>query len=140
MTQDGVFKKARTANADDIDELGHVSNVAYVRWVQDVARDHSAVLGWDFAAYQALGAFFVVRRHEIEYLQQGYEGDDVTVTTWVSSWRGASSWRETRITRGEQVIVRARTLWALLDPDSGRPRRIPHELKGAFVVVDEEPA
>ena len=41
------------AEAADIDELGHVSNLVYVRWVLDVAMGHSRSLGWDHAQYFA---------------------------------------------------------------------------------------
>jgi acyl-CoA thioester hydrolase len=139
MAQDEVFRKGHAPLSSDIDELNHVSNIAYVRWVQDMALDHSAALGWDFAAYRKLGAVFVVRRHEIEYLQQAFEGEALTLTTWVSSWRGASSWRQTRIQRGDQLIVRASTLWALIDRDTSRPRRIPAELKAIFTALDHDP-
>jgi acyl-CoA thioester hydrolase len=135
-----VFQTRFVAGEDDIDELGHVSNVSYVRWIRDVARQASDSRGWDLAEYTELGAFFVVRRHEVEYLRQAFNGEELLATTWVSSWRGASSWRETRITRDGEPVVRARTLWALLDKKSQRPRRVPPELRAAFVLVEEEPA
>ena len=68
-----------TAAADDIDELGHVSNLVYLRWVLDAALAHSAAAGWDHAAYRRLGAVFVVRRHEIDYLAPVVAGDEVVV-------------------------------------------------------------
>jgi len=133
-----VNEVVRQVLKEDIDELAHMSNVSYVRWIQEIARDASTARGWDFAAYEALGAVFVVRRHEVEYLRQAFEGETLTLTTWVSSWRGASSWRETRITRGDDVVVRARTLWALMDTKSHRPRRIPPDLREAFAAIEGE--
>ena len=35
-----VFEKLITAAPDDIDELGHVNNAAWVRWIQDMATAH----------------------------------------------------------------------------------------------------
>lgn len=138
--EQGVFRTEIVAAEADTDELGHVSNVAQVRFIQDVARAASSAHGWDLDAYKELGAFFVVRRHEIEYLRQAFAGETLQVTTWVSSWKGASSWRETRITRGEDLVVRARTLWALFDLSTQRPRRIPAGMKERFRVIDGEPA
>jgi acyl-CoA thioester hydrolase len=60
-------RRELVAQPEDIDELGHVSNITYVRWIQLAATEHSAALGWDTAAYRRLGAVFVVKRHEIEY-------------------------------------------------------------------------
>jgi acyl-CoA thioester hydrolase len=122
--------------ADDIDELGHVSNVVYVRWILHAAQAHSRAVGYDFAAYQRLGAVFVVRRHEVDYLASALAGDRILLRTWVDSLKAASSVRMTSILRlhadREVELARGRTLWALIDLETGRPRRIPDELRAAF--------
>jgi len=122
------------ATSGDIDELGHVSNLVYLQWVLDAALAHSEAVGWDHAAYRALGGVFVVRRHEIEYLAAVFAGDEVEVVTWVASWRGVSSERQTTIRRrrDEVEVARASTRWAFIDLASGRPRKIPDELRQAF--------
>lgn len=130
------------AAADEIDDLGHVSNIAYVRWVQDVARAHSEALGFGVAAYRDLGVIFVVRRHEIEYLRPAYAGDRIVLRTWIDSWKAATSVRMTSIMRMAQQgegeieieLARARTLWALVSTDTGRPRRIPDAILQAFTT------
>jgi acyl-CoA thioester hydrolase len=121
-----------TAGDDDIDELGHVSNLVYVRWVLDVAMGHSRALGYDFADYRRLGAVFVVRRHEIDYVAQVTAGQVLRAETWVPTWRGASCVRHSEIARGEQVIARAQTTWAFIGLASGRPQRIPEEIRAMF--------
>lgn len=35
-----VFELPLHVNADDIDTMGHVNNIVYLRWVQDVATAH----------------------------------------------------------------------------------------------------
>ena len=124
-----------------IDELDHVSNVAYVGWIQDVAKAHSAAVGWDSPAYFALGAVFVVRRHEIEYLAQVREGERVALTTWIEKWSAVTSERHTRITKveGGADVVRAKTLWAMIDFATGRPRRVPKEIRDAFASAGFAP-
>ena len=123
-----------TAKAADIDDLGHVSNQVYLRWVLDVAMAHSAARGWDHAAYRALGGIFVVRRHELDYLAQVTLGQEVVAATWVESWKQASCIRATEITRGDQVVARAATTWAFMSLSSSRPQRIPDELRAAFLA------
>jgi acyl-CoA thioester hydrolase len=122
------------APLSDIDELGHVSNIAYVRWIQEVAKAHSAAVGLDHAAYVRLGAVFVVRRHDIEYLAPAYEGDAIRLTTWIAKWGAATSERRTRITRESdgRELARALTVWAFISMETLRPRRIPAELGEAF--------
>jgi acyl-CoA thioester hydrolase len=121
-----------TPAADDIDELGHVSNLVYLRWVQDVAMAHTRALGWDYAQYRALGAVFMVRRHEIDYVAQVTLGQALRAETWVDSFRLASCVRKTEILRDGKVVARAATTWAMIGLASGRPQKIPDELVALF--------
>jgi len=126
------FSLPIVATAGDIDELGHVSNQVYLRWVLDVATAHSVARGWDHPQYRALGGVFVVRRHELDYLAPVIEGQTVLATTWVSSWKAASCVRATEMTRDGVVVARAATTWAFMAYGSGRPQRIPAVLLDAF--------
>lgn len=121
-----------TPAATDIDELGHVSNLVYLRWVLEVATAHSSSLGWGHAEYRALGSVFVVRRHEIDYVAQVREGESLIAETWVPEWKLASCVRHTELKRGEQVVARAATTWAMLSFASGRPVKIPDHLRALF--------
>jgi acyl-CoA thioester hydrolase len=116
----------------DIDDLGHVSNQVYLRWVLDVATSHSRHLGWDTAEYLAFGGVFIVRRHELDYLAQVKLGDEVRAETWVPAWKLASCTRATEIMRGDQVVLRASTTWAFMSLSSQRPIKIPDELRALF--------
>ncbi len=126
------FRFPITPVAADIDELGHVSNQVYLRWVLEAATAHSSARGWDLAAYQRLGSVWVVRRHELDYLGQVTLGQAIVAETWVDSWKGASCVRKTELVRGEQVVLRAATTWAFMSLASGRPQRIPEQLLAAF--------
>ena len=128
-----AFCVERVPQSADIDELEHVSNVVYVRWVQDAAVEHSRSAGYDSAAYRELGAAFVVRRHEIDYVQPAFAGERVRICTWVESWRGASAVRRTSIKRSDgREVAQARTLWVFVDRRSGRPRKLPPDLVRRF--------
>ena len=74
----------RVVIADEIDRLGHVNNLAYLAWMQAAALAHSAAQGWPPERYEQLGAGWVVRSHEIKYLQSAYEGERIVVRTWVA--------------------------------------------------------
>jgi acyl-CoA thioester hydrolase len=133
-----IFTRRSVAQPSEIDELGHVSNVAVVRWVQEAAVAHSSAVGWDFDAYRRHGAVFVVRRHEVDYLRPAFAGDEVVAETWIESWHAASCIRCTRLTRASDGVdlATARTQWVLVSTDSGRPRRIPPIIASAFLVPD----
>jgi acyl-CoA thioester hydrolase len=123
-----------TAGAADIDELGHVSNLVYLRWVLDAAMAHSRSLGWDHPQYRALGAVFVVRRHELDYLGQVTAGQALVAETWVSDWKLASCIRSTEIKRGDTVVARGATTWAMMSFATGRPTKIPDEIRALFAA------
>ena len=121
----------------DIDDLDHVSNLVYVRWILEVALAHSDAVGWDGAAYRRLGAIWVVRRHEIDYLQSVVLGDRVAVTTWVEAVKGVSSIRRTSMRRMRDgvEVCRASSTWAFIDLATGKPRRIDEGVRSAFPIA-----
>lgn len=121
-----------TAEDADIDELDHVSNLVYLRWVLEAATSHSRAVGWGHPEYRALGAVFVVRRHELDYLAPVTRGQQLVATTWVETWRAASCVRHTEILRGDTPVARGATTWAFIGFETGRPQRIPEALRAAF--------
>ena len=119
--------------ASDIDDLGHASNIAYVRWIQDVALAHSVAVGLGLDAYRKLGGVFFVRRHEIDYLRPVLRGDSLQLRTWIDSVAAAKCVRSTEIASLDGTIVcEARTTWGFVDLGSGRPIRIPEAVRNAF--------
>lgn len=127
------FEMSFVAPESDVDELGHVSNVAIVRYVQDVAKAHSEAVGLDLATYQAMGVVFVVRRHRIEYLRSIMGSQAVTAKTWIEGFSGATSDRVMTLDDAEgQTLVRAETLWVLVSTTSGRPRRVTPDIIAKF--------
>ena len=110
---------------DDIDDLGHVNNVVYVRWVQEVAAAH-----WEHSAPLELKSKYawVVLRHEIEYKNPAFLNDDITGLTWVGEHNGARFDRYVKIQCDNRVLAEAKTTWCLLDAKSFRPIRIPDEI------------
>lgn len=118
----------------DIDMLGHASNLAYLRWVQDVAVAHSESVGLGFEAYRKLGGVFFIRRHEIDYLRPALRGDKLEVRTWVDSAAAAKTIRRTEIKReGDgKILAKASTTWGFVDIVSGRPTRIPEIVRTVF--------
>jgi acyl-CoA thioester hydrolase len=132
-----VFEWLHVVRTNELDQLGHANNEAYLRWMNQAAVAHSAALGWPVEAYFRQGQGWVVRRHEIEYLRPAQPGAELTVRTWVQTIDKASSWRCYAIlTRNERVLLaRGRTLWAWINYQTGRLSRIPPAVSAAFTVV-----
>jgi acyl-CoA thioester hydrolase len=116
----------------DIDNLGHASNLIYLRWVQDAALAHSTALGFSEKAYLARGQAWVVRKHEIEYLRPSIAGDRLRIETRVALMKVANSVRRTEIFRNGELVCRAMTDWVYVDLSRGRPLRIPADIRAAF--------
>lgn len=116
-----------------IDELGHVNNVEYVRWMQDAAIAHADAAGCT-AATEAAGAVWVVRSHHIEYLRPAFAGDRIEIRTWVEEYRRASSLRRYEFVRPADGVTLAKgeTDWVYVDRASGRPKSIPEPLRALF--------
>jgi acyl-CoA thioester hydrolase len=116
----------------DIDRQGHVNNVAFVRYIQDIAVAH-----WRAVAPDDVQAAFtwVVRRHEVEYLRPAFAGEELLLRTWVGEPSGATWERFTEVLRSgeDKPLVTARTVWVLLDVASGRPRRVDAAMVARFV-------
>jgi acyl-CoA thioester hydrolase len=117
----------------DIDQLGHVNNVIYLRWVQEAAVAH-----WTAAAPAADRAklLWVVVRHEIDYKQAAFLGDGIVARTWVGS---ASRIRFERFTellraRDRSLLAQARTLWCPIDTRTGKPASVSPGVRACFSV------
>jgi acyl-CoA thioester hydrolase len=132
-----VFARTFSVPEDAIDELGHVSNLKYLAWMQDIAIQHSAARGWPVERYLENGAVWVVRSHFITYLRPAFAGETITLGTWVAELKQRSSSRRYLVRRAsdQQALVEAETIWVYVDRQSGRPRRIPDELRASFDVI-----
>lgn len=125
------FIRTFVAAREHIDELGHVNNTVWVRWIQDMATAH-----WDAVARpEDREAFYwVVTRHEIDYRGNVDEGQTVTGETWIEgAARGATSLRRVDFRNDAgKVIVSAATTWAMLDRSSNRLVRVRPEILAPF--------
>jgi acyl-CoA thioester hydrolase len=133
-----AFNHVFSVADSDIDQLGHANNVAYVRWVQEVAAAH-----WHhfYPPTEALPPHvWVVQEHRIRYLRSAYAGEELRATTWVADVKGASSKRMTRIERvaDGQLLCAAETQWVLLDAGSGRPVRVPGEMIERLIPTGQQ--
>ena len=129
-----VFELEFLAAPEHIDELGHVNNAVWVQWIQTIAVAH-----WhsvcDPAHHDAY--FWVVVRHEIDYLRPALEGDVVTARTWIADApKGARSERLMEFIGPDgKICVRAKTQWAIIDKALGRPIRVPPEVVAPFLAA-----
>ena len=126
------FSQNFTARPEHIDQLGHVNNAVWVRWMEELAVAHWRA---DAAPQHVEAYVWVVTRHEIDYRGNVREGEAVTGETEIREGpRGARFDRYFRfIDAGGRELVRAKTTWAMVEIDSGRPQRVPTEIAAPFL-------
>ena len=138
MPISSVYSKTLVIPKSAIDENGHVNNVAYVQWMQDIAVEHYSSIGGVEA--QAYDATWVVREHRIEYLLPAYAGEEIEVKTWVENIRRVRSLRKYEFVRksDSKVLVKGETDWVFVDARSGRPIPIPAAVSNVFDLTREK--
>lgn len=119
---------------EHIDVMQHTNNVVYLRWLEDIAWDHSRHLGLDEAAYERLGHGMVARRHELDYLQPTFLDEEICLATWILHTDRLSIRRAYQFLRPADgvTVFRGRTQWVCVDIKEGRVRRMPAEFQAAY--------
>ncbi|MDP7029892.1 MAG: acyl-CoA thioesterase [Phycisphaerales bacterium] len=116
--------------------VAHVSNVEYVRWLDQVGQAHLGALGWTSDQLLGSGAMWFVARHEVDYRRETHAGETLMVATWIRNLRRVKSWRDTIIWRQAedeaQVVCTASTLWVHVDLDHRRPVPPPTDMAAAL--------
>jgi acyl-CoA thioester hydrolase len=128
-----AFEMEITVEAADIDQMGHVNNVTYVRWVQDVAVAHWTAVA---PAADREKLLWIVVRHEIDYKRAAFPGDRIIARTWVGAASRVKFERHTELLRASdrKVLAKARTLWCPIDAATGKPTEVSAEVRAGFSV------
>jgi len=117
--------------AADFDENGHVNNVVYLAWAQEIAIAH-----WRARAPapdQDLWAWIALR-HEVDYRRQLLPGEKALARTWTAdAAEGPRLDRFIRIDAADGTMcAQVKTTWVLIERATGRPKRVPGRLVEAF--------
>nr|WP_320115049.1 acyl-CoA thioesterase [uncultured Desulfuromonas sp.] len=127
------YEMALTIQPEDIDLMGHVNNIVYLRWVQDVATAH-----WNHAATQdeKAGLLWMVTRHEIDYLRQVFAGDKLIARTWVGKAERRRFERHTEIRREQdgKIVAKALTWWCPVDHTTKKPTTVAEAVRDRFTA------
>ncbi len=137
MPISSVYSKTYIIPTSAIDENGHVNNVAYVQWMQDIAVEHYSSIGGVTA--QGPDSTWVVREHKIEYFLPAFAGEEIEIKTWVENIQRVRSLRKYEFIRKSdgKVLVKGETDWVFVDVKTGRPQAIPEEVSRVFSISQE---
>jgi acyl-CoA thioester hydrolase len=127
-----IFENSITVLLDDIDVMGHVNNIIYLRWVQEAAIAH-----WNSLATDQMKKDYVwvVVRHEIDYLASAKLESELVARTWIGEHSGVKSERFVNICdkHSDKIYAKVKTVWCLLDAKTLRPKRIESDIVNAFL-------
>ena len=137
-SSDAVYRHNFTVPESAVDQNGHVNNVVYVQWMQDLAVLHFEAAGGNPAMHKA-GATWVARSHHIEYLKPIFAGESVIALTWVAEFRRVRSLRRYQFLRQSDNVLLAKreTNWVFVDIASGRPKSVPDEITRLYPLLDQ---
>lgn len=127
-----VFRRTFAVLPEHIDANGHVNNVVYLDWVQQIAIAHwEAVQPADDQAKWA----WICLRHEVDYRRALMPGETAQARTWLSeTTEGPRYDRYVRIDGPDGAMcAQAITTWCLIEQGSGRPRRVPPDMVARFL-------
>lgn len=135
-----IFHRSLVVTPASIDAVGHVNNREYLRWMEEIAVEHSAAQGWPMDRYYADRTAWVASTHFIEYLRPALADESLDVYTWIGGFRERDCLRRYAILRDRKLLARGETLWTFVDLDSGRARAIPPLVLEAFDPIgDDDP-
>ncbi len=131
-----AYELPMTVIPDVIDDQGIAYNVSIIDWMIRAAIVHSTSLGFDRFSYARLGGMFVVRRHEIDYHRIVHLGDELILRTWPSFMKAATAHRCHEVVNAQgQMVAKGLNVWAYVDQQTGRPKRMPPEVLEAFAAA-----
>jgi acyl-CoA thioester hydrolase len=126
-----VFVVPLDVRPEHIDENGHVNNVVYVGWLQDVGTAH-----WNARFDDETRAkwSWVALRHEIDYFRGILpDAKGIVARTWVGDPQGPRFARYVRIEDAEgKVCAQGISEWCLVEAKTLRPTRIQADMLAPF--------
>ncbi len=120
-----------TVRSYDIDFAGIVSNIVYVRWMEDL---RMKFLEEHFPLDEQMAAGYApaLMRTEVQYLRQTRLFERVIGKSWLKSLTRATWTLGGEFTVNGDVVAVAEQSGALIRLDTGKPVRVPLELREKF--------
>jgi len=111
----------------ECDAYGHVNNANYLNYLEYARHEYLRDAGFDFAQATRAGYGVFIARIEIDYKLPALTDDVLTIKTWPVKKGAASGTVAQEISRGGDLLAKAKVTWAFVDAKTGSPTRIPAE-------------
>lgn len=136
-----IYKKNLRVRSYELRSDGSVGHAVFMQWFQEAAFEASASRGFGIEKYDEMGATWVMRGVDVEFLEPAHYLEEIQVSTWISDFQRVRSHREYEARRASDraLLARARVDWVFLDATTLALRRIPAEMSALF-ELNEQPA
>ncbi|WP_196891719.1 acyl-CoA thioesterase [Aureivirga marina] len=126
--QEERFKMEIVVRNSDLDDLNHVNNVRYVKWMEDVAKAH-----W-FHLLEKNNLenkyIWVVANHFVEYKRPALLDYKLSLETYLTGFEENHCYRMIEIKNAEtgKIMIQSKSKWCYIDSKTNRPAPIPDEI------------
>lgn len=109
------FSKNITVDAHDVDFNGVARASSIMRYMQSTAEDQLASHEMSYDQLKESGKAFILSKIKIEFLKPLYANDKILAETFPCDSYGYTFLRCYRIIKGDEIVARAASIWALVD-------------------------
>jgi acyl-CoA thioesterase FadM len=131
-----AFVQTLRVRSYEVESSGRIALGTILRYLESLATEASAALGFDTRWYERHNSAWVVREMTVWLGSLPGIGDQLVLATWVSDFRRVQAQREYLIRQQDsgRLVTRASARWAYIDRRRGQPTRLPDDLVSSFPV------
>ena len=114
-----IYEREFEITSADTDRYGRLKSSHILTFLQEVAGDHSAILGTDRESLMQKNLFWAVIRHRVQITRLPGSGEKITVRTWpMPTTRTAYPRSTVAYDEAGNECFRGISLWVLMDAES----------------------
>lgn len=133
-----VFTLESAVSYWDVDRDQLLTLAGVFKLLQEGAIKHADQFGLGAQAMATLGESWVLNRIAVEITRYPRYEERVKLVTWSAGIRGFRGYRDLRLYCGEELVVRASSLWLYINLRTKSLTRVPVELAERFPVGQAE--
>ncbi|MGH2516324.1 MAG: acyl-[acyl-carrier-protein] thioesterase, partial [Ktedonobacterales bacterium] len=133
----GAYTLELQVRSYEVMRNGSISPATLLRYLEYIATEASAYLGFDYRWYEAHGSAWVVRDMSLALSRLPGIDDELALATWLSDYKRVQAVREYAVwdAKTSRLLARARARWAYIDRYRGTPMRVHDELLARFPLL-----
>ncbi len=114
LEQGSLAREEITVRSYDCDRMQRMRPSAILRYLQEIAGAHCALLGMDYDHLAKNDGVFLVVRQSMNFYRTPKKDEELILSTWHRGTKGVQSFRETQVTtRDGEVLIDATGVWIL---------------------------